>query len=111
MQPIVPKGYDSNQFPPALDASQLAVREATATLAKAKESIESTKKLVNEQLNRYSNFFVPHFGLNPLKGIMEQFFPPGHSVKRGGEGRKLTRNCPRNNENLSEPLQQRTILN
>ena len=84
MQPIVPKGYDSNQFPPALDASQLAVREATATLAKAKESIESTKKLVNEQLNRYSNFFVPHFGLNPLKGIMEQFFPPGHSVKQGG---------------------------
>ena len=84
MQPIVPKGYDANQFPPALDASQLAVREATATLAKAKESIESTKAIINKQLSLYSNFFTAHFGLNPLKGIKEKFFPPGHTVKQGG---------------------------
>ena len=84
MQPIVPKGYDINQFPKALDASQLAVREVTATLAKSNESIEETKKLITAQISQYSTFFVSHFGLDPLKDMQDKFFPPGHSVRQGG---------------------------
>jgi len=84
MQPIVPKGYDINQFPKALNANQLAVREVTATLAKSNESIEQTKNLMRAQISQYSTFFVAHFGLDALKGIQEKFFPPGHTVKQGG---------------------------
>ena len=84
MQPIVPKGYDINQFPKALDANQLAVREVSATLAKSNESIELTKREINAKISQYSTFFVAHFGLNPLEEIQKKFFPPGHSVKQGG---------------------------
>ena len=84
MQPIVPKGYDINQFPKALNANQLAVREVTATLAKSNESIEQTKNVMRDSIGRYPTFFVAHFGLDPLKGIQEKFFPPGHTVKQGG---------------------------
>ena len=84
MQPIVPKGYDINQFPKALDASQLAVREVSATLAKSNESIQETKRLIGAQINQYSTFFVAHFGLNVVDEMQKKFFPPGHSVRQGG---------------------------
>ena len=84
MQPIVPKGYDINQFPKALDASQLAVREVSATLAKSNESIEETKRLIGAQISQYSTFFVSHFGLNVVDEMQSKFFPPGHSVRQGG---------------------------
>jgi hypothetical protein len=84
LQPIVPKGYDINQFPKALDASQLAVREVSATLAKSNESIQETKNLISAQISQYSTFFVAHFGLNVIDEMQAKFFPPGHTVRQGG---------------------------
>ena len=84
LQSIVPPGYNPNEFPPALDGSQLAVREAAATLAESQATVEATKALINAQINKYSKFFVAHFGLDPLNGIKKKYFPAGHTVKQGG---------------------------
>ena len=84
LQSIVPPGYNPNEFPPALDGSQLAVREATATLAESQATVEATKALINAQINKYSKFFVAHFGLDALNSIKKQYFPAGHTVKQGG---------------------------
>jgi hypothetical protein len=84
LQSIVPPGYNPNEFPPALDGSQLAVREATATLAESHATVEATKALINAQINKYSKFFVAHFGLDSLNTIKKQYFPAGHTVKQGG---------------------------
>lgn len=84
LQSIVPPGYNPNEFPPALDGSQLAVREATSTLAESTETVDRTKSLINNQINKYSKFFVAHFGLDPLNAIKKQYFPAGHTVKQGG---------------------------
>ena len=84
LQSIVPPGYNPNEFPPALDGSQLAVREATSTLAESTDTVDRTVSLINNQLNKYSKFFVAHFGLDPLTEIKNKYFPAGHGVKQGG---------------------------
>ena len=86
MQPIVPRGYNINQYPKALDSSQLAVREASATLNKAAESVDATRNIIESIINdgNYSKFFSGHFGTKPLQAIKAMYFPQGHTVKQGG---------------------------
>lgn len=84
MQPIVPKGYDINQFPPALSPAQIAIVDEIKAGSSKTDTIGRYQTLVLEILNKHKAFFIPHFGTNMLAGIMETYFPSGHSVKEGG---------------------------
>ena len=84
MKPIVPKGYNIDEYPKALDSSQLAVREASVTLNKSAESVTETRTVIESHIATYSSFFVAHFGLKVLEGITAMYFPQGHTVKQGG---------------------------
>lgn len=84
MQPIIPKGYNINQFPPALSPTQIAIADEIKAGGSKSDTIGRYQTLVLEILNKHKAFFVPHFGTNMLAGIMETYFPPGHAVKEGG---------------------------
>jgi len=84
VKPIVPKGYNIDEYPKALDSSQLAVREASVTLNKSAESVTETRTVIESHIATYSSFFVAHFGLKVLEGITAMYFPQGHTVKQGG---------------------------
>ena len=84
MQPIIPKGYDINQFPPALNATQTGVAEEIRANSSKVTTVEGQRKLILAILNKHSAFFVPHYGTNMLSGIMKNHFPAGHTVKEGG---------------------------
>ena len=84
MQPIIPKGYDINQFPPPLNASQRAAADEMKSGSSKSSTIEGNKKLALGILNQYKGFFIPHFGTNMLSGLMTMYFPAGHQVKEGG---------------------------
>lgn len=84
MQPIIPKGYNINQFPPPLDSTQQAVADEIKAGSSKTSSVETNKAVVLAILSKYKSFFIPHFGTNMLSGIMTLYFPSGHQVKQGG---------------------------
>ena len=84
MQPIVPKGYKITEWPKALGKDQLAVREATATIAASQKSVDESDIIIQRLLMQYSPFFTAHFGLKPMAMIQETYFPLNHTVKQGG---------------------------
>ena len=76
MTSIVPSGNSLNEFPTAYNTpEQLAVRQAYIAIQSYENTLKALMNRAEQILKNYAPFFASHFGLDPMKGIKEHYYP------------------------------------
>lgn len=74
MKALVPKGYFIDRFPTeSTTASEIQAREVEASRKVLQDQVAALEAQAQSLINKRMNFFAPHFGLKPQKGIADTY--------------------------------------
>ncbi len=74
MRALVPKGYFIDRFPTeSATASEIQAREVEASRKVLQDQVAALETQAQALINKRMNFFSPHFGLKPQKGIADTY--------------------------------------
>jgi len=74
LRALVPKGYFIDRFPTeSATASDIQAREVEASRKVLQDQVVALETQAQALINKRMNFFAPHFGLKPQKGIAETY--------------------------------------
>lgn len=74
MRALVPKGYFIDRFPTeSSTASEIQAREVEASRKVLQDQVSALEAQAQALINKRMNFFAPHFGLKPQKGIADTY--------------------------------------
>jgi hypothetical protein len=74
LKALVPKGYFIDRFPTeSTTASEIQAREVEASRKVLQDQVAALEAQAQSLINKRMNFFAPHFGLKPQKGIADTY--------------------------------------
>jgi len=74
LRALVPKGYFIDRFPTeSSTASEIQAREVEASRKVLQDQVTALEAQAQALINKRMNFFAPHFGLKPQKGIADTY--------------------------------------
>ena len=74
MRALVPRGYFIDRFPTeSSTASEIQAREVEASRKVLQDQVAALEAQAQALINKRMNFFAPHFGLKPQKGIADTY--------------------------------------
>ena len=74
MRALVPKGYFIDRFPTeSATASEIQAREVESSRKVLQDQVAALEVQAQALINKRMNFFAPHFGLKPQKGIADTY--------------------------------------
>ena len=74
MRALVPKGYFIDRFPTeSATAADIQAREVESSRKVLQDQVSALEAQAQALINKRMNFFAPHFGLKPEKGIADTY--------------------------------------
>ena len=74
MRALVPKGYFIDRFPTeSATAADIQAREVESSRKVLQDQVAALETQAQALINKRMNFFAPHFGLKPQKGIADTY--------------------------------------
>lgn len=87
---IVPKGFKINEYPRDSDTvDDIDQREQASKRLALEDSKKSLLYKINQTIEQHSGFFVPHFGTNPVEGLIKT-----HLVDTSNQWKGITTGGP-----------------